>query len=173
MTWWHRWWRRNKLEEQLDKELRFHLDQYATDLISQGLDPDEARRQARLAIGGPEQVKEECRDARGTRWLEDLWADLRYAARRLRDKPGFTAVGVITLALGIGASTAIFSVVNPILFESLPYPQAGRLMMLWDIFEGRRSDVTFHTYRELVERSRSFDTIAVFEALQPTMTSAA
>jgi putative ABC transport system permease protein len=173
MTWWHRLWSRKGMEEQLDKEVRFHLDQQTADLIAQGIEPDEARRQARLTLGGPEQVKEQCRDARGTRWLEELWTDLRYAARRLRGKPGFTAVSVITLALGIGASTAIFSVVNPILFEPLPYPHAGRIMMVWDIFEGRRSDVTFHTYREVAERSRSFDAIAVMEVWQPTMTGPA
>jgi len=173
MTWWHRLWRRSELEEQLDKELRFHIDQYTIDLIAHGHDPEEARRQARLALGGPEQVKEECRDARGTRWLEDLWQDFRYAARRLRSNPGFAAVSVFTLALGIGASTAIFSAVNPILFEPLPYQHAGRLMMIWDVFEGSRSDVTFHTYREVAERSRSLDAIAVMEAWQPTMTGPA
>jgi hypothetical protein len=73
MTWWHRLWRRRQMEEQLEKELRFHLDQHMADLIAQGRDPEEARRLARLALGGPEQVKEKCRDARGTRWLEDLW----------------------------------------------------------------------------------------------------
>lgn len=72
MTWWHRLWGRKKMEEDLNKELRFHLDQHAADLIARGVDPQEARRQARLALGGSEQVKEQCRDARGTRWLEDL-----------------------------------------------------------------------------------------------------
>ena len=88
MTWWHRLLRRNQMEEQLEKEMRFHLDQHAADLISQGLDPAEARRQATLALGGAEQVKESCRDARGTRWLVDLWQDFRYAARTLRQKAG-------------------------------------------------------------------------------------
>ena len=160
------------MEEQLEKEMRFHLDQHTADLIAQGRDPEEARRQARLALGGPEQVKENCRDARGTRWLEELWQDFRYAARTLRQRPGFTAVGAVTLALGIGASTAIFSAVNPILFETLPYPHAGRIMMIWDSFQGVRCDVTFHTYRELAARSRSFDAMAVMEAWQPTMISA-
>ena len=77
MSWWGRFRRRAKLEEQLDKELRFHLEQHAADLVERGSDPGEARRQARLAIGGPEQVKESCRDARGTRWLEDLLQALR------------------------------------------------------------------------------------------------
>jgi len=176
MTWWQRARalaprRRSKLEEQLEKELRFHLDQHAADLIAQGHDPEEARRQAKLELGGAEQVKEQCRDARGTRWLEDLWQDFRYAARTLRQRPGFTAVSALTLALGIGASTAIFSIVNPILFEPLPYPHAGRIMMIWDTYEGVRCDVTFHTYRELAARTRSFDAMAVMEAWQPTLTS--
>src|SRR5438093_10598492 len=107
------------------------------------------------------------------RWLEDLWQDAGYALRTLRQRPGFTAVSALTLALGIGASTAIFSAVNPILFEPLPYPDAGRVVMLWDHgFDGGRVDVTFGTCRELVERSRSFDAISVMKLWQPTMTGA-
>jgi putative ABC transport system permease protein len=173
MNWWHRLSHRKQMEEQLEKEMRFHLDQHAAELIAQGHHPEEARRQARLALGGPEQVKENCRDARGTRWLVDLWQDFRYAARTLRQRPGFTAVSALTLALGIGASTAIFSVVNPILFEPLPYPHAGRIAMIWDTFQGSRSDVTFHTYRELAARSRSFDAMAVMQACHLTMSRAA
>ena len=164
---------RRKLEEQLEKELRFHLDQYASDLIARGFDPEEARRQAHLAVGGPEQMKEECRDARGTRWIEDLWQDFRYAVRTLRHRPGFTAVAVITLALGIGASTAIFSAVNPILFQPLPYPHAGRVMTLWDFgTEDAHLFVTFGNFRELAERNRSFEAMAALKDWQPTMTGA-
>src|SRR5918912_902168 len=150
MTWWHRLFRRRKYEAELEKELRFHLDQHRSELIAQGYSPEEARRQARLALGGPEQVKESCRDARGTRWLEDLLQDFRYAARRLRSNLGFTAVSVLTLALGIGATTAIFSAVNPILFEPLPYPDARRLVTIWEIrSDGARNDGTFGMYRGL------------------------
>jgi putative ABC transport system permease protein len=92
----------------------------------------------------------------------------------LLKKPGFTVVAVITLALGIGASTAIFSAVNPILFEPSPYPQAGRVTMVWDHGpDGSRLEVTFGTYRELVERSRSFDAVAVMRPWQPTITGPA
>jgi putative ABC transport system permease protein len=104
--------------------------------------------------------------------LEDeMFQDLRYGIRMLAKKPGFTAVAVITLALGIGASTAIFSAVNPILFEPLPYPHADRITMIWDFGnEGARVHVTFGTYRELLERSRSFDAMSVMRVWQPTLT---
>ena len=115
--------------------------------------------------------------------MEGLPQDLRYAARALaktrgftavavrmlRNNPGFTAVAVLTLALGIGANTAIFSVVSPILFEPLPYPHANRIMVIWDVFQGSRSDVTFHTYRELAARSRSFEALSILERWRPTM----
>jgi putative ABC transport system permease protein len=170
MTWWQRLWRRKRLEEELDKELRVHLDQHTDDLIAQGYAPEEARRQAVLALGGAEQVKEECRDARGTRWLEDLLRDFHYAFRRLRSNPGFTAICVVTLALGIGATSAIFSAVNPILLDSLPYPHAGRVTMISELTaDGDNLDITFGTYRELIQRSHSFDALSVMKPWQPTI----
>jgi hypothetical protein len=108
------------------------------------------------------------------RWEDAMIQDLRFAVRMLLKKPGFSLIAVFMLSLGIGASTAIFSAVNPILFESLPYPHASQLMMIWDHgADGARQDVTFGTYREVTQRSRSFDALAVFRSWQPTITGPA
>jgi putative ABC transport system permease protein len=128
MTWWRRLWNRHALDTQLDKELRFHIEQHAADLIAQGIDPAEAQRLARLEIGGPEQVKESCRDTRGTRWVDDLTQDVRYGLRSLRQRLGFTAVTVSTLALGIGATTVMFTVINSVLLRPYAYPDPDRLV---------------------------------------------
>jgi putative ABC transport system permease protein len=101
----------------------------------------------------------------------NVWfQDVRYVLRQLRKSPGFTIICVLTLALGIGASTAIFSAVNPILFEPLSYPHPDRLVMIWNTYQGARTEIAFGTYRELVERSRSFETMAAFQPWQPAMT---
>src|SRR5262245_42790571 len=120
------------MEEELEKELRFHLDQHTADLITQGLEPEEARRRARLALGGLEQVKERCRDARGTRWLEDLLHDLRYGARMLMKKPGFALVAVITVAAGIAANTTIFSLADAVILRPFNFPNQERLVSVWE-----------------------------------------
>ena len=130
MTWWFRLWRRRQLEAELEKELRFHQDECVADLVACGVHPDEARRQARLALGGPEQVKEQCRDARGTRWAEDLLQDIQYAIRTLRRMPGFAAVAVLVLAVGIGATTVMFTVIDSVLLRPLSYPEPERLLTL-------------------------------------------
>ncbi|HEY6267753.1 MAG TPA: ABC transporter permease [Candidatus Acidoferrum sp.] len=172
-SWFNATLRRSRMESEMDEELRFHIEAYAADLVRSGVTPDEARRRARLEFGGVERVKEEGREARGVNLVESLVRDLCYGASNMLRTPGFTAITVLTLALGIGATTAIFSAVNPILFESLPYPQAGRIMTISEFGpEGSRSRVAFHTYRELAERSRSFETLAVTKTWQPTLVTA-
>ena len=165
--------RRSRMESEMDTELRFHIETYAEDLVNRGVAREEAMRRARLEFGGIEQVKEEVREAQGVQMVESLLQDLRHGANNMLRTPGFTAITVLTLALGIGATTAIFSAVNPILFESLPYPHAGRIMMIRDYgTDGLRSRVAFHTYRELAERSRSFEAITVTKLWQPTLVGA-
>src|SRR5689334_17459168 len=109
MTWWSRLWRRNKLERDLGRELQFHIAERISTLRSTGLSEEAARRQVRQEFGGIEQVKEQCRDTRGTRWIENLYRDIRFALRSLTRTPGFSLLGVAVLTLGIGATTAMFS----------------------------------------------------------------
>jgi predicted permease len=127
MSWLSRLFHRRALERDLDKELRFHLDEDARHHTAVGVDAIEAERRARVALGGVEQVKEAARDARGTRWLEDLSADLRYALRALRRAPVFTASAVLTLAIGIGANTAVFSIIDALILRSLPVVRPDEL----------------------------------------------
>ena len=121
---------RNQLESELDEELRFHFEQQVEANFRAGMTRQQARRAARLKFGGLDQVKEECREARGTNFLESLAQDIRFAARMLLRAPGFTIVAILTLALGIGTNTAIFSFVDAWLIKGLPFPQSQQLVVV-------------------------------------------
>src|SRR5215469_2897510 len=124
------WFRLRKLESELDRELKYHIDRRVGDLIQSGLPEPEARRRAALELGGATQIREEVRDVWLTRWLRDLMYDLRFSARSFLRSPSFTAATVISLALGIGATTAIYSIVDQVVVRALPVDHPARLVLI-------------------------------------------
>ena len=161
-------------DKDTDEELRAHVLDRAEDLERSGSTRAEAERRARIEFGGHERFKEECREERGGFRLETVWTDIRFGARMLRKSPGFTAVGILTLALGIGANTAIFSVVNRVLIRPLPYPQANRLTILWSTWGNEtRGPASGPEMMELRKRSRAFEEIGGIWATTGTITGTA
>ena len=157
---------RSRTEQDLDDELRAHIQQRAENLERSGLSPAAAGRQARLEFGAYAKFQEECREAVGTHFLETLLQDVRYALRTLRRSPGFVAVAVLVLALGIGANTAIFSIVDAALLKPLPYANPARLVIIWQSDAAHReSGAWFNPYRafqEWEQHNKSFERLAAF-----------
>jgi len=157
--------RRPTVESDLDAELRFHLDQLIEDNISSGMPPDEARRAAQRTLGSILQYKEECRDMRQVNFVEDLIQDVRYTIRTLAKTPAFTAVVVATLALGIGANTAIFSIVHGVLLRPLDYPKPRQLMVLTGespIIGSTHSALSAPEYTEFRQMNQSFAAVGAY-----------
>ncbi|HET9983694.1 MAG TPA: ABC transporter permease [Longimicrobiales bacterium] len=169
LRWLGGWFGRGRRERELADELAFHLEMATEQNIARGMSAAEARRAALLAFGGVERFKEEARDARGTRLLENFAGDVRYAARGLRRAPGFTAAAVVTLGLGIGANSAIFSAVDAVLLRPPPFPAPGRLVLLW----GQRPDagspelpISYPNFRDLREATSAFAGVAAWSSFE-------
>jgi predicted permease len=153
---------RRKLERELEEEIRSHLDMQIEDNLRQGMSPEDARRAARLRFGGVEQVKEAYRDKSRLGWIENLWQDLRYGVRMLVKNPGFTLIVVITLALGIGTNAALFSVVNGVLINPLPFPQPEQLVALNQRLPNTGAgSISYPNFLDWQRENQSFSAMAV------------
>jgi putative ABC transport system permease protein len=160
-----------RVDADLEQEVQSHLEMLREANLRAGMSEDEAQRAARIELGGMQQVKEQVREERMGSWLLSVISDCRFGLRQLRKIPAFTTVAVLTLALGMGATTAIFSAVNPILFKSLPYPRADRVVSVWEIrSDSTHNAATFGMYQGVLAQQRSFDSLAVVRPFQPTLT---
>src|SRR5271169_894632 len=165
--------RRNQVEHELSEELQFHLEQKTGEYIASGQTPDEARRTARREFGGLEQSKENCRDARSVSYIQDVLQDLGFGLRMLRSSPAFAIVAILTLALGIGANTAIFSVIHGVLLRPLPFPKQDQLMILFEKNnDGTRSNTSWATFMDWNRLNHSFTGVAAVSFWSPTYVGA-
>lgn len=163
---------RDAAERDLADEVRHYMDEAEAELVARGAAPGEARREVRLRYGDDMATREDVRSHGWEHQADTLLSDLRLSARSLRRAPGFTAVVVLTLGLGVGAATAIFSAVRPVLFEPLAYPHPERILSVsYRSDDGTSIPTAFRVYLEVQERNRVFETLAVFKPWQPTLTS--
>jgi predicted permease len=158
---------RAQMERELDEELRFHLEKEIEQNITRGMNAEEARLAALRSFGGVERVKEESRDVRGVRFLEELGQNLRYGSRLLAKNPGFAAVAVLTLGLGIGVNTAIFSVVNAVLLRPLPFDNPDQLVMVWQTNPQRGISQDLVSPANLNDWQQQSHTVRQFAAFNP------
>lgn len=175
MSWVRRLFARKRMESDLDKELLFHFESQIADKVRSGIPESEARRLTHIEFGGIEQIKEDCRESRGTLWIESIVQDVRYGVRQLRKSPGFTFVAIVSLTLGIGANTAIFTLLNAIMLRPLPVQNPGELLLFGNgIAQGSTESVPdgstrlfsysfFHDFRQ---KDTSFSGIAAVDSTQ-------
>jgi predicted permease len=179
--------KRGRVEEELGDELRFHFEKLIDENVAKGMTPEEARYAALRELGGVEQIKEECRDMRRVNYMENFIQDVRYGVRMLAKSPGFTAIAVLTLALGIGANTAIFSLLDSVMLRNLPVRDPARLVLFADspresmsFNEPRSPDETlgpsgewtlfsYPLYEHFRDHSRSFEGICAFQTPEDTL----
>src|SRR5215831_9659683 len=179
------WFRQKRLEDDLDRELQYHIDRRVTDLIDSGLPEPEARRRVRLELGSETQ-REEVRDVWLSRWLRDFVHDLRFSARSILRSPSLTATAVLSLALGIGSTTALFSLIDQVVLRALPVDHPERLVLIdWIGFQnaetmGTANLMSYPICRDLQQKEEFFDgvfcraatTINLSTSGEPTLTAA-
>jgi predicted permease len=175
MSWLTRLFSRRRLESDLEKELRFHFETQVAEKMRSGIAESEAHRLTRLEFGGIEQIKEDCRERRGTLWLEYLVQDIRFGLRQLGKSPGFTSIALLSLALGIGANTAIFTLLNAILLRPLPVQKPSELLLFGDgkaqgstkgIPDGNTDLFSYSFFHDLRQKDSSFSGIAAVDSSQ-------
>src|SRR5215510_11687498 len=162
MYWLRRLFRKEKTEKQLDSELRFHIEQLTADYVNSGMSPAEAQRRAKIEFGGLEGVKEECRESRRVHLIETLLQDVRYGMRIMRRTPGFAIVAILTLTLGIGANTAIFSGGDGVLCNPLPYPHPEELITLHESKPNfQYGSISYLNFRDWQKDNHTFSAITI------------
>src|SRR5436190_7747856 len=167
---------RRQADQELDDELRDHLKRKIEEYVAQGMTQEEAHRHARIDLGGVEQTKEKCRDARRVNWIQDFVQDLRYGLRTLRKSLGYAAAAILILGLGIGANTAVFSVVNAVLLKPLPYREPGRIVTLSNVVRTPAAPnalaklISVPDFQDWHDQSTVFDAMAYYGTRRVSVT---